>query len=145
LLFNHPDDLTLRKRLGEVYWALRHPAMAGRYWYLEEDASEDMAAARRAFERSCGNNALQMLFAIKFRGDLDRIEETHAGRTLVALQKQAKQQAGYAVRFDRHGHPTRDTSRWGWYGVGCLAIVGMAVLLMLIGAFTIVHGVLSRL
>ena len=38
LLVTYPEDLAIRHRLGEVYWMLGHPAMAGRYWYLEAPA-----------------------------------------------------------------------------------------------------------
>jgi hypothetical protein len=57
LLRTYPSDLTLRNRLGDVYWDLRYPAMAGRYWYLEDHKTPDMITACAAFERTYGNDA----------------------------------------------------------------------------------------
>jgi hypothetical protein len=41
LLVTYPDDLSIRRRLGDVCWQLQHPAMAGRYWYLEADQTPE--------------------------------------------------------------------------------------------------------
>ncbi len=32
LISTYPNDLELRKKLGEIYFELKHPSMAGRYW-----------------------------------------------------------------------------------------------------------------
>ena len=70
LLATYPDDLALRRRLGDVYWRLQHPAMADRYWYLEENKTPDMIVACAAFEQSFGNDPFHILLALKFRGDV---------------------------------------------------------------------------
>ncbi len=89
LLASYPDDLTLRSRLGGVYWKLQNPTMAGRYWFLEESTSPAMVTAKEAFERSCGHSAQRMLQQLKFKGDVESIDVTYAGRTLLDLQIRA--------------------------------------------------------
>ena len=71
LIFEHPDDLSMRERLAEVYDSLQQPAQAGRYWYLSEPRDDRMANARTAYERLVGKDPLQLLAGLKFRGDED--------------------------------------------------------------------------
>jgi hypothetical protein len=42
LISSSPDNLSLRKLLGNIYWQLQMPEMAGRYWYLEAEKDEKM-------------------------------------------------------------------------------------------------------
>lgn len=44
------------KEIGVLYLELGFSAMAGRYWYLIENKSDEMVAACEEFERSLGNN-----------------------------------------------------------------------------------------
>ena len=94
LIAQYSEDLSLRARLAEVYAELRYPRMAGRYWYLEGDKSPQMQEACRAFEESCGRDALQMLLAIKFRGDPTALPAPSRG-ILEGLQKRSLGQHGY--------------------------------------------------
>ena len=71
LIFEHPDDLSMRERLAEVYDSLQQPAQAGRYWYLAEPRDGRMANARTAYEQLVGKDPLQLLAGLKFRGDED--------------------------------------------------------------------------
>jgi hypothetical protein len=62
-----PDAETCR-RIGEAFWAAGFPAMAGRYWYLLDDATDKTRSARQEFERSCGNNPFLMHFDLELTG-----------------------------------------------------------------------------
>ena len=147
LIATYPDDLTLRRRLGEIYWQLQYPAMAGRYWYLEETKSPEMVAARKAFEGSCGDNLFQMLLALKFRGDIESIRNTYAGRTLLALSKQVKDQFGYEIHFQKRGaeryHWTPPKTSWREriVAVGCIVILLAAVGLVGIGLDAVLNWI----
>ncbi|MFO0884108.1 MAG: DUF6584 family protein [Pirellulales bacterium] len=44
------------KEIGDLYANLGCKAMAGRYWYLLENPTEEMLSARQEFEHSLGNN-----------------------------------------------------------------------------------------
>ncbi|MEE8443576.1 MAG: DUF6584 family protein [Dehalococcoidia bacterium] len=82
LVYDYPNDVALRTRLAEVYHRLQFPAMAGRYWYLNEHRTPEMEIVVAAFERSCGGDPLLMLSALKFRGD-----PCYAGDRLIALRQ----------------------------------------------------------
>ncbi len=107
LVFEHPDDLSLRERLAEVYDSLQQPAQAGRYWYLTEPRDDRMANARTAYERLVGNDPLLLLAGLKFRGDEDALAG-FARQTVGALRDQVLAVYGehpprsVQVRYWRH-------------------------------------------
>lgn len=148
LIATFPNDLTLRRKLGDIFWHLQYPAMAGRYWYLEEQKTPIMAAACQAFERSCGGDPLQILLALKFRGEIEAIRDTFAGQTLLTLQARAKEERGVYVEFGKSGRaryhlipssvPAPD-NRLRW--IGCFVVSLVAVALMAIGLITLLEWV----
>jgi hypothetical protein len=146
LIATYPDDLALREKLGDIYWKLEYPAMAGRYWYLERDKSQTMVAACQAFEQSCGNDPFQILLALKYRGDVESIRDTHAGRTLLELHEEAKKKHPYYSHFQKPGAAKYTGS--GRLGrdrelpVAC-CIVGLLVALglMVVGLWTVLTWV----
>lgn len=136
LIATYPDAFDLRRKLGDVYWQLQYPAMAGRYWYLEEHRSPEMAIACRAFEESCGDDPVQMLLALKFRGDIASSRDTFAGRTLLALQDRAKEERDCHIEFGKRGrekyqYTSQHQSKSRWLVTGCL--VGSLAILGLVG------------
>ncbi|MBI4202007.1 MAG: hypothetical protein HY532_02675 [Chloroflexi bacterium] len=94
LIYHYPNDVALRSRLAEVYQKLQFPAMAGRYWYLEERRTTEIEASIAAFERSCGGDPLLMLSALKFRGDPDDIPD-HAREHLQSLRQAVQDRYGF--------------------------------------------------
>jgi hypothetical protein len=147
LIATYPDDLALRLRLGQVYWELRYPSMAGRYWYLEEEKTPDMTAACLLFERSCGGNPVNLLLGLKFRGDIERIRDTYAGRTLLELQARAADSYGPTIVFGKTGRERYQYPRGpvagGWSCLLALAIAALVALgllgLMVIGLVTVLQ------
>lgn len=85
LVYDSPNDVALRSRLAEVYHRLQFPAMAGRYWYLDEHRTPEMETAVAAFERFCGGDPLLILSALKFRGDPQQVS-VYARERLGMLQ-----------------------------------------------------------
>lgn len=146
LIATYPNDLSLRRKLGEVYWQLQYPAMAGRYWYLEEDKSPDMVAACHVFEQWCGDNSFQILLSLKFRGDLASIDSAFAEQTLRALQSRVQEEYGYHVAFGKRG-----VEKYQWTpvrkprlvvaGVACAVAVLAGLGLMVVGLVTVVNWI----
>lgn len=134
LLATHPDNLMLRRKLGDVYSRLQFPSMAGRYWYLEEEKSTEMAAACEVFEKECGNNPVQILLAVKYKASLDAIKDTYAGRALLALQEQAVRKYGYSIEADKRGEAKYP--RTGRVGFVAWTIMVLILLMIVIGAIT---------
>jgi len=146
LIRAYPNDLSLRRRLGDVYARLQNPQMAGRYWYLEKEQSPDMAAACHAFERAFGGDPLHLLMALKFRGDLDCIAGTYAGQRLAALRTASMQRHGYAIEYTGRKGPavTVGKRRDQVLAVGCALALVAAAALMMIG-FAVVVAWMLRL
>jgi hypothetical protein len=144
LISSYPDDLSIRRKLGDVYWKLQYPAMAGRYWYIEENKSPEMVIACKAFESEFSNDPMQMLFAIKFRGDFRLIEKSYTGRVLLDLHDQAKEKHNYYVDFRnekaakffhfRKGSGSRNII----FQIGCLAFLIIVLFLFAVGIYTTV-------
>ncbi len=93
LVWQYPDDLSLRERLAEVYWQLQFPSMAGCYWYLHEPSTEARQRAVREFEHACGNDPLHLLTRLKFRGDPERLPP-YARDKLERLQRECERKYG---------------------------------------------------
>jgi len=147
LIATYPNNLALRRKLGDVYWQLQYPAMAGRYWYLEESKSPDMIAACKVFEESCGHSSFQTLLALKFQGDLESIDSEFAKDRLLTLQTQVKNEYGYFVDFQKHGAEKykwtpRSKTRGRVSTIGCVAAVVLGIALMLIGLSTVIDWLL---
>ncbi len=138
LLATHPNDLRLRGELARIYAKLGFPAMAGRYWYLEALPDPEMQAACREFERSCGHDPLRMLLALKFKGDIGRLEAC-AQERLLALQNECARRHPYYPEFGLRGRERWKTTPGE---IGCaaggiaatIALVGLA----LIGLWTVI-------
>ena len=146
LLVTYPNDLALRRRLGEVYWQLHYPAMAGRYWYLKEDRTLEMDQACAAFERACGQDAAQILMALRFSGDVTALGDTYAGRTLLALQARVREERGYQIEFGRRGaeryrYTERAQAGGRWLLIGCLAAGLVAAALMVAGLVAVIQWI----
>ncbi len=99
LIATYPNDLTLRTKLGDVYWKMELPAMAGRYWFLEENKTETMSAACVGFEKSCRGNPLNILRALRFCGSVEKLASDFAGRKLISLQEKCNEMYGFRPKF----------------------------------------------
>ncbi len=154
LLSSYPDNLELRKRLGAVYWRLQMPEMAGRYWYLEEAKDLDMTAACRRFEVQFGNDPAYLLFALKFRGEVEAIKDTFAGQLLLDLDKRARRKHSWYEDYRKRGagkyrqykyeagkHKTRDLIiKWG-----CITAAVLMVLVFLAGLIEGIGSLIGRI
>jgi hypothetical protein len=100
LLYTYPNDLHIRELLGDVYWRLQFPAMAGRYWYLTEVKGEHVETAKTAFEKSVGKDPTRIMEALKFCGDLNSLSEQVLNQ-IEALQQEHIKKHGYRFNWAR--------------------------------------------
>ncbi|MGW8766866.1 DUF6584 family protein [Streptomyces sp. NPDC055815] len=129
LVSSFPYDLTLRRRLAEVYRLYGDAAEAGRWSYLEEDRRPDETAA---FEERYGSPARRMR-ALAWRGPEAQAATAFAEEQLVALRTARAEELGRAVDWDDPAAYEEDADEEyvpdgdGWtvggvlMGVGCLA------------------------
>ncbi|MET8504981.1 DUF6584 family protein [Streptomyces sp. NPDC004787] len=96
LVSSFPYDLTLRRRLAEVYRLYGDAAEAGRWMYLEEDRTPDETAA---FESRYGSPARRMK-ALAWRGPEALAATPFAERQLAALRTACATDLGHPVDWD---------------------------------------------
>jgi len=90
LIQTYPNELDLRKRLGDIYSALRYPSRAGLYWYLEQNKTPEMRLACIKFEKSMGNNPIRIAKALKFKGDCDVIKDLELRQVILQIQEKTE-------------------------------------------------------
>ncbi|MGW5635068.1 DUF6584 family protein [Streptomyces sp. NPDC003832] len=130
LVSSYPHDLTLRRRLAEVYRLYGDPAEAGRWMYLEEDRDADETAA---FEARYGSPGWRMK-ALAWQGPEARAATVFAQEQLVALRSARAEELGHPVDWDDPASYREDPDGYEapsgpWTvggalaGVGCLGAV----------------------
>ncbi|MER6164372.1 DUF6584 family protein [Streptomyces violaceorubidus] len=129
LISSFPYDLTLRRRLAEVYRLYGDAAEAGRWMYLEEDRNADETAA---FEARYGSPRWRMK-ALAWQGPEAKAATTFAEEQLVAVRTACAVELGHPVDWDdptsyrdapegTYEAPSEPWTAGGVLaGVGCLA------------------------
>ncbi|OKH94264.1 DUF6584 family protein [Streptomyces uncialis] len=130
LVSSFPHDLTLRRRLAEVYRLYGDAAEAGRWMYLEEDRDADETAA---FEARYGSSGWRMK-ALAWHGPEAVAATSFAEGQLVAVRTTCAEELGHSVDWDdpasyRDGLEEKygDASSEPWTVGGVLAGVGCLV------------------
>ncbi|WP_069171760.1 DUF6584 family protein [Streptomyces griseus] len=129
LVSSFPYDLTLRRRLAEVYRLYGDAAEAGRWMYLEEDRD---AGETAAFEARYGSPGWRMS-ALAWRGPEAMAATAFAKRQLAAVRTACAEELGHPVDWDdpasyrddlEEGH---DAPSEPWTAGGALAGIGCLV------------------
>ncbi|MEU0673457.1 DUF6584 family protein [Streptomyces sp. NPDC006172] len=125
LISSFPHDLTLRRRLAEVYRLYGDAAEAGRWMYLEEDRNSDETAAFEARYMSSG----WRMKALAWQGSEAEAATPFAKEQLVAVRTACAEELGRPVDWDdrdgmggEHEALAQPWTAGGVLaGVGCLA------------------------
>ena len=138
LIQGNPNDLTLRIKLAEIYYQAKFLALAGKYWYLEENKTEAMKAACAEYEKYRGHSALGILQDLKFRGDMAKIPK-YAKEKLLSLQKETKGKYRFYSKADiakRNRH--QSTLKDSLIPIGCITVLIIILILIIVGAVTVI-------
>lgn len=141
LIHIYPNDVWLRGRLAEIWWKLHYPAMAGRYWYLEENRTDEVREAVEAFEKSCQRSPSEMWRLIKFRGDPDALPPFARQRILDLIAECKTRYGDYPVLKEGRTHWKRTAKRKIAEVsslVGCLVVVLILIVLSIIGVVSLI-------
>ncbi|MBK3525103.1 MULTISPECIES: DUF6584 family protein [Streptomyces] len=145
LVSSFPYDLTLRRRLAEVYRLYGDAAEAGRWMYLEEDRDAEETAA---FEARYGSPAWRMK-ALAWRGPEALASSVFAERQLVAVRTACAEELGRTVDWDdpdsyRDGleeESAEPHQPWSvgdvLLGAGCLVVVLAFLAIWVIGVVSL--------
>ena len=102
LLTSHPNRAAVRRKLGEIYWQLDQPEMAGRYWFLIEAETPEMVAANYAFALGCDNDPLEILRRLEFKGDVMKLDHEFGQFMLLNLKREAQKRYGANVDIEHN-------------------------------------------
>ncbi|WP_282032849.1 DUF6584 family protein [Metabacillus indicus] len=133
LIATYPNELELRRKLGDIYYALKYPSMAGRYWYLEKNKTPEMQHACIEFEKSMGNNPFQIVRAIKFKGDKEIVKDLEFSENFSPVQKKVT---------EKLLEEPEDSVFDKLLVVGCLAVLVGTILFAVLGLYSFVEWLL---
>ncbi|MEZ3177296.1 hypothetical protein KYY02_00785 [Streptomyces pimonensis] len=126
LVSSYPTDLTLRRRLAEVYRLYGEPAEAGRWMYLEEDRDADETSAFEARYRT----PRERMRALAWRGPESLAPSGFAVEQLAAVRTACSEALGRPVDWDSTAsvpddEPDAGVGKFGDFlaGAGCLVAV----------------------
>ncbi|MEN1937895.1 DUF6584 family protein [Paenibacillus sp. 102] len=134
LIQSYPDDLSLRKKLGDIYFRLQYPTMAGRYWYLEENKTPEMIQACQQFEKAMGNSPDEIVRALKFKGDSAIINNLSLKYSCLTIQSHVVEQIVTAPE---------ETWKDKLVPIGCISTLLIIIACTCIGLYTIFNWVFS--
>ena len=131
-----PHDLDLRHELVAVYRAEGNISQAGRWDYLSESADpRETSAFAHAFQ----DDPIALMRALRWTGSEDDAATEVARERLRLLRERARDRVGHAVSWE-----DPEAGRFhGWGGtLGCLG-VALLVVLVVVGAVTVVRWIAS--
>lgn len=130
LIVTYPHDLSLRSRLGDVYWALGYPALAGQWWFLDEDLTDEKRQAIHEFARAHRNDVKLMMHALKL-GELDSDVADRAAERLAEWSGEGDFDVG-DLEYKVKAPVDRSLTYIAW---GCGAVV---ILVLALAAFGLI-------
>ncbi|MCM3711852.1 DUF6584 family protein [Sporosarcina luteola] len=129
LISAYPNELELRKMLGDIYFQLKYPAMAGRYWYLEKIKTPQMKKACMEFENSMGHDMNKIAQALKYKGDIELLEGLDVDPELLSSQYKVKDKL-----VEEQDVPIGPTYKLIIFG--CLSVILSIIIFASVGVYT---------
>ncbi|MFE4709084.1 DUF6584 family protein [Peribacillus simplex] len=132
LISTYPNELELRRKLGDIYFALKYPSMAGRYWYLEKNKTSEMVKACILFEKSLGNDAFRISRALKFKGDREILIRLELDQVISPIQNKVKENL-----MEQPDDVLKDKL----VIFGCFSIIILTILFALLGVYSLLNWI----
>ncbi|MGW6302740.1 DUF6584 family protein [Peribacillus butanolivorans] len=132
LISTYPNELELRRKLGDIYFALEYPSMAGRYWYLEKNKTSEMVKAYILFEKSLGNDPFKIARALKFKGDSEILIRLELDQIISPIQNKVKENL-----LEQPDDLLKDKL----VIFGCFSIIILTILFALIGVYALLNWI----
>lgn len=128
LISTYPNELELRRKLGDIYFKLKYPSMAGRYWYLEKNKTPEMIKACIQFEKTMGNDPFLIAKALKFKGDNEILKNLELDQVISPVQNKVK---------EKLQEEPDDSVNDKLIIIGCFSIIILTILFTLIGVYSL--------
>ncbi|WP_371922588.1 DUF6584 family protein [Sporosarcina sp. Marseille-Q4943] len=132
LISTYPNELELRKKLGDIYFELKYPAMAGRYWYLEKNKTPQMKKACIVFENSMGNDMDKIARALKYKGDIELLEGLDIDPAFLSSEYKGKEKL-----VEEQDVPIGPTYKLIIFG--CLSVILSIIIFASVGVYTFIE------
>lgn len=100
LINEFPDDISLREKLGQIYYDSGFKDEAGKFWILCELQNFEMKEAVEIYRKSLSNSGNAILKDIVFRGDKNRLSQ-YSRDILNELESDSFRKVKYIPDFKR--------------------------------------------
>ncbi|CAI8911186.1 DUF6584 family protein [Chryseobacterium sp. IT-36CA2] len=140
-----PNDFSLRKKLGQIYFEAGFLDEAGKFWILSKPENHEMEDAVEIYRKSLSNSGNAILKDIVFRGDKNLLDE-HARKIIIALEqdslKATKQIPVFKAKTrEKESYSENKTSFLS--KIGIFLLIGFIILLLVLGIFKLRELILS--
>ncbi|MBP2618946.1 DUF6584 family protein [Chryseobacterium jejuense] len=98
LINQFPDDLSLRKKLGQIYYDADFLDEAGKFWILSEPENKEMEKAVALYRKTLSNSGNAILKDIVFRGDKTQLNE-YVRKILTELEQDSLEKTKHIPDF----------------------------------------------
>ncbi|RXM37660.1 hypothetical protein BOQ62_21660 [Chryseobacterium sp. CH21] len=132
-----PNDLSLRKKLGQIYFEAGFLDEAGKFWILSIPENNEMETAIEIYRKSLSNSGNAILKDIVFRGDKNLLNE-YTRKVITELEQHSlkitKQIPVFKAKMrEKENYSENKTGFLSKIGI-CL-IIGFIISLPLLGIF----------
>jgi predicted Zn-dependent protease len=145
-MINHfPNDLSLRKKLGQIYFEAGFLDEAGKFWILSTPENHEMENAVEIYKKSLSNSGNAILKDIVFRGDKHLLDE-HARKIIIELEQNSLKTTKHIPVFkaktrEKENYSENKTSFLS--KIGIFLLIGFIILLPVLGIFKLRELILS--
>lgn len=142
-----PDDISLRKKLGQIYYEAGFLDEAGKFWILSEPENEAMENAVALYRKTLGDSGSAILKDIVFRGNKEQLNEYAMG-TLAELEQDSLKKTKHIPDFKPK---TREKGKYSEVKngnelsdfIGICLLVGWFIVLPILGIVTLFNFMIS--
>lgn len=136
-----PNDLSLRKKLGQIYFEAGFLDEAGKFWILSTPENNEMENAVEIYRQSLSNSGNAILKDIVFRGDKELLDE-RAKKVINELEydsfKLTKQIPLFKTKTREKGNYSEN--HMGILSkIGIFLLIGVIILLPILGIFKLLE------
>lgn len=142
-----PNDLSLRSRLGHIYYEAGFIDEAGKFWILSEPENDEMKNAVELYKKTLGNSGSAILKDIVFRGNKNQMNE-YSVKILTELENDSFKKTNHIPDFEPK---TREKGKYSEVKngnelsdfIGICLLVGWFIVLPILGIVTLFNFMIS--
>ncbi|MCT2561319.1 hypothetical protein N0B48_05395 [Chryseobacterium sp. pc1-10] len=131
----YPDDLSLRKKLGRIYYEAGFLDEAGKFWILSEPQDKEMENAVEIYKSSLSYSGNAILKDIVFRGNKNILNE-YALNVLKDLEIDSLKKTNHIPEYKqkyKQGLAEPKSKQSFLSKVGICLLIGMVIVLPVLG------------